>query len=42
VKPSLLAEVNYCSRTKDALLRHTSLKEIGEDNAELMKPLAHP
>ncbi len=31
VKPELVAEVNYCSWTKDGLLRHTSFKGIRED-----------
>lgn len=31
VKPCLVAEVNYCSWTKDGLLRHTSFKGIRED-----------
>lgn len=31
VKPALVAEVNYCSWTKDGLLRHTSFKRLRED-----------
>lgn len=31
VMPKMLMEVNYCSWTKDALLRHTSFKGLRED-----------